>query len=370
MDGYMATGYIPTELDELTPEWLTRVLREHGSLQSGAVVNVECEPLDEGRGFTGRVARLRLAYDAAEGSAPRSLVAKLPTADAGTRAQLNALGVYAREVGFYWAMAGIPGLPVPRHYYLHFDPEAGTGLMLLEDVDRARPGDNLEGCSDEDAYLAVSRLARFHSAWWEHPALADMAWLVPVGPDVFQVTLQTLVPTLLSKFGDVMSERLQLLTRRFAESGAWYMRQRATPPCTIVHGDFRLDNLLFGPPDTDAALTIIDWQVPFIGQGVADIAYFAAFCLEKGQRRSIERELVGRYHAALAANGVLGYELDRCVEDYRFATLTALSRLITALAILDSSSERGRALALALIDRIDAVLSDHNVSALLPAHGV
>lgn len=335
-------------------------------MRHAAVISVECEVLGEGRGFAGRVARLRLGYDTAEDGAPRSLVAKLPVDDASVRAQLNNLGVYAREFGFYSEIAAAPGLPVPRPFYLRFDPVAGTGLLLLEDLDQARPGDNVGGCSDEDVYLTVSRLARFQSAWWEHPRLGDMDWLVPVDPDGFQVTLQTLVPTVLEKFGDDMPERLQVLARRLADSGAWYMRRRAVPPRTIVHGDFRLDNLLFGSPEGDAALTIIDWQVSFIGQGVADAAYFAAFCLHKEQRRAIERRMIGIYHATLLANGVHGYDLDRCWEDYRFATLTALSRLITAGALLDFSSERGKALSLALIDRIDAILDDHSTGALLP----
>jgi hypothetical protein len=78
----LVAGYIPTELDELTPEWLTQVLREEGSVRHATVISVEREVLGEGRGFTGRVVRLRLGYDAAEDGAPHSLVAKLPAADA------------------------------------------------------------------------------------------------------------------------------------------------------------------------------------------------------------------------------------------------------------------------------------------------
>ncbi len=362
----MVTGYIPTEPEELTPEWLTQVLRGEGCVRRAAVVSVGYEVIGAGRGFTGRVVRLQLGYDVAEDGAPRSLVAKFPATDPGVRAELNRLGVYAREFGFYTEIAGAPGLPVPRPFYVRFDPADCTGLLLLEDLDRARPGDNVGGCSDEDAYLAVSRLARLQSAWWHHPGLAEAAWLVPLDPDGFQVTLQTLVRSLLEKFGGDLPERLQVLARALADSGAWYMRRRAAPPWTLVHGDFRLDNLLFGPPEGDAALTIIDWQVSFIGQGVTDVAYFAAFCLHTEQRRAIERRMIEIYHSTLLANGVQGYTLDRCLEDYRFGTLAALSRLITAGAILDVSSERGRALTLALIDRIDTILADHHAGDLLP----
>jgi hypothetical protein len=117
--------------------------------------------------------------------------------------------------------------------------------------------------------------------------------------------------------------------------------------------------------ESDAPLTIIDWQVAFLGRGAADLAYFAAFCLSKEQRRSVEYQMVDIYHRTLLAGGVFGYDIDQCWEDYRFATLTAVLRLITAGAMLDFSSERGRALVAAIGDRVDAMLTDHHVADLV-----
>ena len=161
----MAELGIPTEPAELTPAWLTAALRQTGALRAASVTSVEPEMLSEGRGFTGRVLRLRLGYDAPEAGAPASLVAKLPTPDPGIRAALNHLGLYEREFRFYTEIAGSPDLPVPRPYYADMDREAGVSILLLEDLARARAGDNVAGCSDEDLCLAVSHLARFQAAW-------------------------------------------------------------------------------------------------------------------------------------------------------------------------------------------------------------
>ncbi len=364
----MSIDSIPADIGELTPEWVTAALRQAGHVRAASVTHVDCEAIGEGRGFTGSVVRLRLEYDIPEDGAPKSLVAKLPSPDAAIRAQLSSLGVYERELGFYTDIAG-PGVPVPRSFYAHMDREDGMSILLLEDLDFVRPGDNVAGCSNEDAFLAVSRLARFHAAWWEHPRLDELHWLVPVDADRFQALLQAVAPTFLERSGVFMPDRLRVLVQRLADNGAYYRQNVTAHPHTIVHGDFRLDNLLFGQPDGEAALTIIDWQVSLLGRGVADVAYFAAFCLDKDQRRAIERHLVSIYHSALLANSVHGYTADQCWADYRFATLTALARLITAGGILDVSSERGRALTSVLIDRIDAILADHNVGELLPVAG-
>ena len=45
-------------------------------------------------------------------------------------------------------------------------------------------------------------------------------------------------------------------------------------PQTLVHGDFRADNLFFGGPDGGQGLAAIDWQVSSRGGGAFDLAYF------------------------------------------------------------------------------------------------
>lgn len=44
-------------------------------------------------------------------------------------------------------------------------------------------------------------------------------------------------------------------------------------PC-LVHGDFRIDNVLFHPQD-DRVLAVIDWELSTLGHGLADFAYHA-----------------------------------------------------------------------------------------------
>ncbi len=48
----------------------------------------------------------------------------------------------------------------------------------------------------------------------------------------------------------------------------------AEEPRRIIHGDFRLDNVIFAP-DAPRALAVIDWELATIGDPLADFAYFA-----------------------------------------------------------------------------------------------
>ncbi len=47
----------------------------------------------------------------------------------------------------------------------------------------------------------------------------------------------------------------------------------------LVHGDYRLDNMLFGRPGADRPLTVVDWQTVTWGPAFTDVAYFLGCAL-------------------------------------------------------------------------------------------
>jgi aminoglycoside phosphotransferase (APT) family kinase protein len=53
----------------------------------------------------------------------------------------------------------------------------------------------------------------------------------------------------------------------------------ASPPATLVHGDYRLGNAVF---DTQRALAILDWEMATIGDPLADLGYLCALWSERG----------------------------------------------------------------------------------------
>jgi len=65
---------IPNDVSEVTPEWLTAVLRTSQALPSGRVTSIDAVPLGDRGGLMSRVVRLVPAYDNA-GDAPASLIA-------------------------------------------------------------------------------------------------------------------------------------------------------------------------------------------------------------------------------------------------------------------------------------------------------
>jgi hypothetical protein len=116
----------------------------------------------------------------------------------------------------------------------------------------------------------------------------------------------------------------------------------------LMHGDYRLDNMLFDPDRT--RVSIVDWQTLGVGLPTRDLAYFTATSLNPQLRASIEEGLVDDYHRTLSEYGVTDYDRETCWRDYRLGVPQA--PLISALGFaFAAGTERGDDMVLTMLAR-------------------
>ena len=358
---------IPTTLSELTPSWLTEALRAAEGLADVEVALCEVEPMGVGQGLSSQMGRLRLTY--AEGAAgPATMIAKLPPSDAASRATASRLNLFEIENRFYAELAPRAGLRVPRCYYGAMNRPADEHVLLLEDLAGSVVGDDVAGSSLARVELVVRHLAGMHAAWWESPQLAELAWLKswsdPSEADTMQSLYQTSWDTV-EGCGFEIPPAVVDLGRRLRPCSVAIHRELSAPPWTLVHGDVRLDNLLFATAEAAPPLVVIDWQIVGRLRGAYDVATFLVSSLEPEIRGSRELDLVAAYHRALLAGGVANYGLDACLTDYRLAMVSWFSRVIFVGASYDLGNERGHALIQGLLDRVSAALVDLDCGELI-----
>ncbi|HVM34127.1 MAG TPA: phosphotransferase family protein [Actinomycetota bacterium] len=53
-----------------------------------------------------------------------------------------------------------------------------------------------------------------------------------------------------------------------------------SPPATLVHGDYKLDNVMFAPDAPARLVSILDWEMSTIGDPVADLGWLLSFWRE------------------------------------------------------------------------------------------
>ncbi len=316
-----------------------------------------------GTGQVGMCVRYRL-----EGSedAPARVVAKLPSDDDVSRATGMAMRNYEREVRFYTEIAPTVGIRTPRCYHADWDQASGLFVLLLEDLAPAQQGDQIEGCTLEEAALALDELAKLHAPRWADPSLADVAWLShrdAQGVGMIQALYQSVWPGYLEIYAPAMTpSQIALGEQLGASLGRWAAGDEA--PRTVTHGDYRLDNMLFGTAEGGYPLAVVDWQTPGRGAALSDASYFLGAGLLPDDRRAHEVDLLRRYHEQLQAGGVRDFSWDACWDGYRrFAFSGCIMSVVASMVV--GSSERGIAMFSAMTERHFTHAEDVDAAELL-----
>lgn len=336
------------EAEQLTPAWITAVLRASGELSRARVVRAAQTPI--GNGMLGLNLRLALEYDAPEAGAPITLVAKMASTRAESRESGAALGLYARETRFYQEIAPSLDAGVPKTLFADLSEDGRHFCLLFEDLSPARGGDQLAGCGLADSEAAIDAAAALHAPLWGDKRLLSLSWVNRGFMEALYVSrLPPYVPTAAARFAALLEPGVIDIARRFAACIGRYFELHAQP-WTITHQDYRLDNLLFDARGGALPVAVLDWQTFLPGPGALDVTYFVGAGLLPELRRANEERLARRYHGALLAQGVKNYSWDRCWQDYRLHAAHGLIMAIVGAAIT-ASTERGDQMLSTMINR-------------------
>jgi hypothetical protein len=342
----------------VTSDWLVAVLSKAGTVEVRDVTVTEV-----GTGQTGATYRVAADYSSNPTGLPETFVIKIQAQDEAVRDRVT-LG-YRSECAFYASVADRVKIPVPQCFHCEITEDAMQYALLLADQAPAVQGDQIAGCGEDHARLAVAALGGLHAPTWcqtewlTFPGLAmttlDEAGAKGMG-DVARLSAQMTIDKLGSRIDTGDRETLTASMDLVSE---WVLADFGR--FSLIHGDYRLDNMLFHP---EGRVTVVDWQTLGVGLPARDLSYFAATSLDPKLRRKIERELVAHYHRALSDLGVEGYSLDDCWQDYRFGMIQAplISALGCAFAV---GTDRGDAMMAVMLARGCQAIRDLDTLALV-----
>lgn len=348
---------IPATITEVTAEWLSERL-------NAPVTAVLPTQIGQGIGIMGDIFRVQLEYADAQPDHPASVVVKLPSPYEENRAQGVALGMFDAEIRFYQELGREVTVGLPEIYHADIQPGTADFVLVMEDLTDLITVPQAEGMSAEQAHAAVRVLANVHATWWDRARSGELDWIPSmVGDRIAGLVpvLQGLLPSFLDKFADALPPGGQALFEAFPRSYVEIMQHLAADsPWTLVHQDFRVENLLFGATDAERVV-VLDWQGIGRGPGAYDLAYSLGGSMASDLRRANEDSLLSAYHQQLTARGVTGYDRVALREDYAVAMLTG--GLATPLLIgggMDLSNERGLELISTMARRHAQAALDHD----------
>lgn len=337
---------------EITPEWCSAALARH--IGTARVISVTASPL--GTGQMADTHRLRFGYDPA-GAGPATGVLKLASASSASRTAAKVTRAYEVETRFYAELA--PTLPVraPRCYAWSAEPFT----LLLADAGAGRVADQVAGCSPAEVDRAVDELAALHGPRWGDPALGSLGWLPRHdGPDAAWMAslVRRIHPRFLRRFGDRLRPEAVELLDFFVPRVERYLRDRPGPR-TVVHGDFRADNLVV----EDGRITVLDWQTAAHEPAITDLSYFLGASVTVEQRRTTEHAAVRKYAGSLARHGI-SVSFDDCWRDYRRYAFGGLLMCLVGSALV-TRTDRGENMFTTMTNRHAAHAADLDASSFL-----
>ena len=335
--------------DDVTPEWITDVLRAAGALaDDGRVTDVSAKAV--GTGQVGDSIRFTLAYEGAEG--PATVVGQFPAEDETSRASSVATRTYEIETRFYQQLRDRVSITTPEPYIALLDVEANEFVLIMNDLAPAEQGDQMRGATLGEAETAMDEIAKLHAPVWGDATLADLDWLNRQSEDgqaFYLQLLSMLYPGFKERYGDRVDADVAAVGDRLLERLGDYISYRPEP-FTAAHGDYRVDNMLFATEAGGAPLTTVDWQTVALGPGVTDVSYFLGTSLLPDDRGAHERALVERYHEGLLAGGVHDYAFETCWDDYRRFAFNGFLMAVGASMIV-GQTDRGDEMFMAMANR-------------------
>lgn len=394
----MARRFIPKGLEDITPAWLTQALTSSGVLQNASVRGLKIDPVGSEQGYMGILARLSVEYDPPEADAPATMIVKFPTQQLKNKITGEIFLNYERENRLYEET--LPKLPLrtPRCYFSDMDSGVSEGfvnftysmyeklpkallnlylgffalltmvmkrryILLLEDFGNLEAIDQRQGCSFEDAKLVMKPLGKNQAACWQSP-MVDRYWLKPHSEvsKLMGLLYERGLPVINRNFSDKLTQKENDVFNWLLKNNARVDDYVKTRPTTLVHSDFRVDNIFFDRANNEIA--VIDWQTCYRGLGVADAAYF---CLHGGSRpftRAEVAELLAVYHAGLVQGGVSDYSLVECLSDFKYGLMVALRYVMIILGTLEIDKDPNvKVLANLWLDRMKPLVESIDLTA-------
>lgn len=319
---------LPATPQEITADWLSQVL---GHKVKNATIVKEIHS-------TASKILLELSYEneVKEDEAPTQICIK-----GGFNQQLIALHpslmwTYRREAEFYYYVRPIVSMNLPKTWYCSTDTVNGQGLVIMANLaaEGCDFGQPLKPWIVDRVRAGVEQLAALHGRTWG-ASEEEFPWLVAdkaIGGNPLEGMIRSLLspPAWEMRFvksaAPPLPEAIANRERMERAFKTMWATENAKFKC-VAHGDAHIGNTFIRPDGTPG---FIDWQAPFAGVALQDVAYFITGSLETELRRKHEVELVEHYLQALHKASGPKFTKDDIWTDYRKHVLHGLAWALTA----------------------------------------
>jgi aminoglycoside phosphotransferase (APT) family kinase protein len=167
--------------------------------------------------------------------------------------------------------------PVPRVLVECDDPAViGAPFYVMERIEGEVIGDALPPVFDTEAERRrlgeqlVDALVTVHAVDWRAAGLEGFG-----RPDGY-------LERQIRRFSELWARNRTREVPAVERVGRWLAEhQPESPAATVVHGDYRLGNVMYAPAPPARVVAIFDWEMSTIGDPLADLGYLCTFWVDR-----------------------------------------------------------------------------------------
>ena len=327
-----------TDIEQLTPEWLTSIFKNNGYLSQGKVSAIISRNSLESFSFNTHFLELTFSVDAQMDRVSSKIVI--------TQHKTKILNKYEEKFNNLVAETLDVKL-IPICYDATFSEETGHSHIILDDLSKP----NIEYKESTWPITLVKRncekvidyLAEFHAFWWDHKKLKEFSKNSFISHNLkensfnekeilnwFENEKQTL-NQMLDFLGErISNKRKELFKKVFSLYPPLAYERAKEKNITLINYTTSFLDFLY-PKDIEnekakvKLIVLKDWAP---GAGTIDLAHMIGLDWLPETRHLMEKDLVKRYHNNLKNFGVKNYSWDECWSDYRFSALLNLYSVV------------------------------------------
>ena len=336
----MRENKIITDIEQLTPEWLTSIFKNKGYLSQGKVTKIILKHSEVTITSNMHFLKVKFSNDAQTEPSIPHIVVKIP------KPVVKILGTH--EAKFYSIIAETMNQGrIPTCYDAVFSEESGWSHIILEDLSKTHLGIWEYPPTKRYCEKAIDCLAEIHAFWWDHPKLKELSkhsyvlytfkensfteeeifkWFKNPCP-FKKETLSRFLEFLGARISDNRKELIKSVFSLYPQVAYERIKKENI---TVIHADAHLGNYFF-PKDIASKKSkaiLFDWQSWGIGVGCQDLAYMIGLFFYPDYRHLMEIDLIKHYHNELLKFGIKDYSWDDCWYDYKLWALLNLYRII------------------------------------------
>lgn len=313
------------------------------------------------QGLLSSICRVSISYVTEESGFPASVVIKFPPESKQAKELGNSYGAFERELRFYRELAGRSPIRTPKCYYNFMDTEKFIYILVLEDAVSWTHATQEKGLTINQTKSAVEAISGFHGYWWDSKELDDLKWMPAEN--------RSSIHAFSDSWEDFSKEHKEVLSARdmaagdlIAQSGQRIHDLSLVSPRTIIHYDFRADNMMF---DKDGEILIVDWQMAVRSFGAFDIVRAVCGSHHGLLERIHHREFLSLWYEGLLKSGVRNYTIEDAWDDYRLGIIYASYVPVAAHHFLSHEGSKGISLLRAMTERLFYAMHECDVLELL-----